>query len=508
MIQPQNGLESFAMNTNWPNSGAPSPTIGSGPVWPGRPQFGLGDLIVLLWREKWLMIAVFALISLLGLAFALTLQKTYEAGARVLVLLGQEYVYQPRVGGAGEGAAPKQEQIVQSEIEILQSGQLAERVVRKIGATTLFPKLETEDLAGVDPNVAALSFATRQFQRNMSAGVAPNTAVIRLGYKNENPAVAAKAVNVWVDEYLAYRRDVLVDDQAASFRVQRTEVEQRLSVAQADITNFLAANGIGDFEGERTAATALQASTQAELFSVVSRKREAEGRLAAIDARLGSTPNNIQLFSESDNSKRVLELQVQREELLSRYRPDSSPVQELDRRIARQQAALSSDAANESGLIRRGVNTVFQEMETDRARAEAEVRALGSREAALRAQLNQIQTRQLKFQAIRANYEDMLREKTILEEQDRQLGVRAETARSQTELSRSGNDNIRVVERAQTPTQGKSLRAPVFILAVLFAGVTALAAGLVRAFSRTSFPTASSVSRTLGLPVLAVVPQF
>ena len=51
-------------------------------------------------------------------------------------------------------------------------------------------------------------------------------------------------------------------------------------------------------------------------------------------------------------------------------------------------------------------------------------------------------------------------------------------------------------------TQGKSLKKPVAILALLFAGFSALCAGLARMFLRPGLPTARSASRTLDQPVL------
>ncbi len=64
------------------------------------------------------------------------------------------------------------------------------------------------------------------------------------------------------------------------------------------------------------------------------------------------------------------------------------------------------------------------------------------------------------------------------------------------------NDNIRIVQRAIPPTKGKSLRKPVVVLAFLFAGFTALCAGLLRMFLRPGMPTPQSASRTLDLPIL------
>ena len=71
-------------------------------------------------------------------------------------------------------------------------------------------------------------------------------------------------------------------------------------------------------------------------------------------------------------------------------------------------------------------------------------------------------------------------------------------------IASESSDNIRIVERATAASTGKSLRKPVMILALLFAGFAALCAGLVRMFLRPGLPTPASASRTLDLPVLGM----
>ena len=73
-------------------------------------------------------------------------------------------------------------------------------------------------------------------------------------------------------------------------------------------------------------------------------------------------------------------------------------------------------------------------------------------------------------------------------------------------LVAAGADNVTVIERAQPPATGKSLKIPLLAAVFLFAGFTALCVGLLRVFTRRGFTTPASVSRTLDMPVLAVAP--
>ena len=63
-----------------------------------------------------------------------------------------------------------------------------------------------------------------------------------------------------------------------------------------------------------------------------------------------------------------------------------------------------------------------------------------------------------------------------------------------------------MVQRAEPPAQGKSLRMPIALAGALLAGLAAIAAGLGRAILRRNFPTPSAAARTLGVPVLGAMP--
>ncbi|HUH22674.1 MAG TPA: chain-length determining protein, partial [Brevundimonas sp.] len=71
-----------------------------------RPRYGVLDVVALLFRELWVMALVFAVLFALGAAAVLTLKKAYTAGASLFVGVGQEYVYQPRVGLSERGLPP------------------------------------------------------------------------------------------------------------------------------------------------------------------------------------------------------------------------------------------------------------------------------------------------------------------------------------------------------------------------------------------------------------------
>ncbi|MEI9965933.1 MAG: hypothetical protein WDM92_16140 [Caulobacteraceae bacterium] len=103
--------------------------------------------------------------------------------------LGQEYVYEPGVGDAARGAIPTIDQLVQSEVEILNSAELRRRVIADLGMGRVFPDLAGKYAAAdparqsqiMDSAVAAMG---RRPEDRVSA---PDTSVIRLTYSDPQP---------------------------------------------------------------------------------------------------------------------------------------------------------------------------------------------------------------------------------------------------------------------------------------------------------------------------------
>ena len=82
------------------------------------------------------------------------------------------------------------------------------------------------------------------------------------------------------------------------------------------------------------------------------------------------------------------------------------------------------------------------------------------------------------------------------------FSVREVEERALSEISGQTADSVRVLEPARVPVKGKSLKMVVAALGFLFAGFTALMAGLLWALTRRGFATARSVERTTGLKVV------
>ena len=473
-----------------------------------RVRYDAADVAALLWREWPLMLVVFLAITLVSLAVGLSLKTVYPAQSSLLVRLGQEYVYQPQVGDAARGAVADNDQVVQSEVEILSSPQLKQQVIDKIGLARLYPDLDRALRQGPPAQrQGAMAKAVAAMGKALKIDTAPGAPVVRLSFEHTDPVLAAQTLNTLLDLYVGYRRSILLD-QSQPLEDQRKAFEARLAEADQAYENFLGSNNIGDFEAEKASLAQLQASLQQQKFAADAQLREKQGRLGALTAQVGQVAPEVGLYHDLDHAAqdKLTELKVQRGTLLSRYRPDAAPVRDLDSQIAALERGLSDGSLQGEGARRVGVNPVYQTIQADKLQMAAEVAALKQSSEALAGQIEQVTERQLRLAQLEPQYQDLSRDRDVLQSNVRDFTVKEQQSQAVAAIARQSNDNISIVQRAAPPAQGKSLRRPVIILGLFLAAFTAVCVGLVRVFLRPGLPSASAAGRTLDLPVLATAP--
>ncbi len=477
--------------------------------WAGRPRYAPSDFVTLLWREKGLMLAVFLVLFLIGAGFALTMKKSYTASSSVLVQLGQEYVYEPRAGDAARGAVPDTDALVASETEILLSGQLRERTLRKVGLSTVYPKLGAQyDAASPAERPLIMAKAVQAMGESMNVATTPLNPVVRVTFEHEDPAMAARVLNAFLEEYLVYRRTVLVQTASPVLERQRVLFEERLAEADTAYQAFLQSNNLGDFAATKASMSQLIGQLEGQRYSLEASLQERQGRLNSLESQLAGVAPVYEVYNDINtaDTDKLATLKVQREDLRSRYTPDSQTMQNIDAQIRTLETAVAAGRTTAPGARRRGPNPVYQTLQTEKIQLAAEIASLRSARDANTGQYAEATEKLQQLAALEPQFTELTRDRDILQSSVRDYTVKGQQDDAARMMAGESNDNIRIVERASPPPKGASLKKPILILAFLFAGFTALCAGLLRMFLRPGLPTAASASRTLDLPVLGAAP--
>jgi uncharacterized protein involved in exopolysaccharide biosynthesis len=206
------------------------------------------ELLASLYRGKWVVLCVFLLVS--GLVYWGTLRQlpVFEAESSLIVRIGREYVYRPDVGRGETGTrTPSLAEMVNSEVEILSSRDLAEMVVRAIGVEKLFPEiLELEPDPGIAVEKAVLKFRA-------AASIRPvlESSVIKVGFEHSVPALAAEAVNLLVERFKDKHIEVFGEERATRIETQLLERTELLQLASRSLADFKHTNDVYDIAEQR-----------------------------------------------------------------------------------------------------------------------------------------------------------------------------------------------------------------------------------------------------------------
>lgn len=448
-----------------------------------RPRLSALDMCVHLWRAKWLMGVVFLPILVGGVLVTLALPQTFVATSRLMV-----------APGAGVTA--------QSEAELLRSPVVAKTTLADVKLPRAYPGIARSCQPAMCERmgIAALT-------EGLVVGNTPGSPVITARFAHANAALSAEILNALVEDYLAYRIAIFADTRTGAVLEQRQRFEQDVAEAEEAIRTYLLTNNLTDLAAERDSLLELSQAARSELLAAQSSAREREAQLANYRSQIETIAPQIDLFVEDSSQQALLALQMEREEKLSRYRADSQVIRDLDAEIAEAEARVASRKLK-GGVVRRGPNPLYQQIEASIATLQSEVQALRSREAELESQIAAFQSRQRRLVELQPELQELERQRETAETSVRALSGREAEDFARQEQVQQHVGSVRLMEPATVPLRGKSLKTAAAVLALVLASLAALAAGLVHALTRRGFATPGSVERTLGLPVLASIRKY
>jgi len=318
--------------------------------------------------------------------------------------------------------------------------------------------------------------------------VAPihKTALIELSFISPNPTWAAAFINGLSETLIdRYRRIYENSSTQEFFRNQSLVLSAKQTKAEAARAEFR--DRIG-----------------AELLTL---NRDAlQSRIAALNKQLDEAKTNrTVLLSKAEAvinldanpalaavKHRIIQLQLERSTLLSRYTKTSVAVRDLDRQITEAQRLLAYE--NEATLaIQRGT-------------VESAIGSIDVRVAAVREQVSVSRANLRELEKVAPEWERLENDVSSAKAAYLTYSRKEEQARLSNALDESNIVNVAIVERAVPPTQPES--SPIKQLMVTgFAGSLLLGMGiaLMRDWLDPSVKTTLQVERITGLPVLGEI---
>ncbi|MCL6251872.1 Wzz/FepE/Etk N-terminal domain-containing protein [Altererythrobacter sp. KTW20L] len=445
------------------------------------------------WNRRWLALGVAWALCLAGWLVVALIPNTYESEARIFVQLDDVLAEQ-----IGIGAQSRQRSIDRVRQTLVSSVNL-EKVVRstQLGDGITDARDMERAVANLADEIKVAGEGENLFEITATSGRSDLS-------DSENAQLAQTVVQRMIDifreENLGGSRGDMtssidfINQQLAARQRELEEAEQRRLEFEALYPELI---------GGTAGLQQQLAGSRAELRSIEADLAAAESALAAIDGQISGTPRTL-ITAEGGGPRAAL---AQAEATLAQYRSQGLTDQHPDVvTMTRQIATLRERAAADNGQTGTQ-NPVYSSLVTMRSQRLANVQALESRSAALRAEISSIMSSQSQEPGVSAEAQRISRDYEVLRTQYEELLRDREQLRlrGQVESERSAIQ-FEVVDPPSTPRSPAAPNRPLLLVGVLLLGLGA-GAGSAFALSKlgSTFATASQLERTFDLPVIGTI---
>ena len=307
------------------------------------------DLLAVLFRQRRLALVSFGAVFLAVLAYGV-FAPSYQAHMNVLVR--RERV-DPLVTPVPTPSPMFQrdeitEEELNSQVELLRDDEVLRTVVQTAGLSA-GPWYERFLGGSEDVRMAR---SVRRMASRLSVEPIRKTHLIQVTYSSSDPARAAAVLHALAHAYLARQQRVRRPSGEYEFFDQQVAQSRRgLLDAEFRLMDFSSDQGVVSAAQERDMALQRLSDAEANDRQTQVAMAETRQRIRGLQSKLQGLPERIlTVIRNSDNPQltekmksKLLELQLKRTELLTKFDPSYRLVQEVDQQIAETKASIATE---------------------------------------------------------------------------------------------------------------------------------------------------------------------
>ncbi len=496
-----NGSHSYI--TLEPSFGAPSDA---------RLTITARDVARVIFRQRRLAVIAF-LGTFVGaiLIAELVIANRYQAQMEILV---KQERRDPLVSPGPDGGAPLgssiPEEVLNSEVELLQSQNLLEQVVVATGLDQnkgFWGRL----LESSDPQIRRAK-AVQRLGKKLDIEPVKKTNLIQVSYATSDPKLAAGVLRSLAELYL--KKHVEVNRSPGTFNFfqqQATTYREKLGDAEARLASFSREHEAASPSLERDLTVQKLSEALANLRQMQANIAGSELRIRNLEAQLASTPERTTTQIHTADSAALIDqlksvllgLEIKRIDLLKKYSPTYPLVQEVDEQISHTRTSMEAAQKVHSHDQTTDRDATHEMLRLDLAKAKEELAALKASATVTESTIKNYRQTSVKLHGQALQQQDLEREAKADEASYLLYLRKQEDARTDDELDARRILNVSIAEAAAVPV------LPWFPPALFAAigGLLAVVVGLGSAFIADrldpSFRTPDEVRELLDVPILA-----
>lgn len=476
-----------------------------------RTKFSLRDALNGVFLQKRMIIVVFFTAAIAVTIISLLLPNQYRSTTKILVKNSRaDVIVSPEQINNLTLTGEVSEAQVNSEIELIQSRDLLEGVVKKVHLARAFG-----DRGGEDSPVL-VEKAIRQLENGLSITSVKKANIINISYTAKSAQQAGMVLKVLTELYLERHLQVhRIPGTDEFFKLQAEEYEKGLKDAQLSLAEFEAKNNIISLDLQKEmglkrvtdAETDIQA-TDTTGQETARRIEKIKQQLQTLDSRIPTQRRLVPLqFSIERLSTMLVELRHKRTQLLTRFQPDDRLVKEVEQQIADTSEALNKVSQEQSVEQTSDINPLRQALELELARAQVEMTAKQARQENLSKQMLENRAKLATLEGTELKHVELERRVKEMKDNYDLFARKRDEALITDALDKRKISNVSIAETPTTPSLPVSPNRKLnLILGLFLAGFLGLGSGIGAEFFRSTVHTPRELETICKYPVLATVP--
>ena len=404
------------------------------------------------------------------------------------------------------------EEELTSEVELMKGDEVLRKVVESNG---LANRDWMHFLRPGEDHAVEVERAMRRLAKRLTVEPIRKTNLIAVSYSSQDPRGAARVLRSLASVYLEKHIEVhRPNGEFRFFEQQTNESRQQLERAQQDLLRFTSSRGVVSAVQQRDLALqrlsdvdANYRQAQIELAETRRRAQEVESQLTTLPER---TTTQIRVSDNPELLKalksRLLELELRRTELLTKFEPTQRLVQETDQQIVQAKAAILAEALTPVRDETTDKNASYEwaksELQQDRVRA----RGLEERAAATGTQIVAYRSLARKYGEDAIAQDEMINMQKAAQESYLLFEKKREEARMDDALDERGIVNVMIAEQPVVPTLPAWSAWAVLMVGFAAAGASGTVVAFAVDYLDPAFRTPDEALTYLNAPVLASLP--
>jgi uncharacterized protein involved in exopolysaccharide biosynthesis len=468
----------------------------------------LRELAAILFRHTRFVVAVFGLVVLATLIYAFA-SPHYEAHLKVLLRHGRSdpVVSAQPVGPDFTRPAISEEEL-NSEVELLRDEGLLKQVAVQAGLVA------PGDVVG--GRADQVEHAVRKLARSLTVEPLRKSNLIQVRYQAGGAQEAANVLSTLSLFYLRKHMELQrPSGELQFFEKQTSEYENKLRDSENELVRFTQDRGVAAPALERDIALQKLGEAEATYRQIDQDQVESARRAASLGAQLKSFPSrSVTLKRWADNPQlleklktHLLELQLKRTELLTRYEPTYRLVQELDVQIEQARQSITAEGLTpvRDETTDKDPNYEWARMELEKTQVQEE--SLRARQARASVQIATLRGLAGQMQSDAVAQQHLIRGAKADEENFLLYQRKREEARIGDALDERRILNVAVVEPPVAPALPMHSMLFWFAVSLGLAVPASLGAAFTAEYFDPTIRTPREAGDLLEAPVLAWLPQ-